>query len=207
MEVHFYFDPMCPWTWMTSRWLVEVARQREVGIDWRTFSLAMLNEGKELPPDLLEMVPDLPARQALGLQIIRMVESLRQAGRQEDVGRFYTESGTRVHVEQMPPERGTLEDAARAAGVEDQLAAADDNGWDAAVRASLEEALRRAGPDVGSPVLVLDGNDRGAFGPIVSPAPKGDDAVRLWDAVVSLHGVANFFELKRGRTGPPAVSA
>ena len=205
MDVHFYFDAMCPWTWMTSRWLLDVAAQRDIDIHWRSFSLAVLNEGTPIPPGLLEAVPDIHERHDLGLVILRMVEFLADAGRHDEIGRFYTECGTRFHVRQLPPERSNLEDAARAAGVEDALAAADDDAWTDRVRTSLAEAMDRAGPDVGSPVIVIDGNDRGAFGPIVSPPPTGDDAIRLWDAVVTLHTLGPFCEIKRGRTGPPAI--
>lgn len=205
MDAHFYFDAMCPWTWMTSRWLVDVANRRDVTVTWRTFSLALLNEGQELPPALLAMIPDLPARHLVGKQILRIVEALRDAGRNDDVGAFYTECGLRFHVRAEPPDRATLDDAAKAAGVEDHLAAADDDTWDTSLRASIEEALARAGPDVGSPVIALDDNPRGAFGPIVSPPPEGDDALRLWDAVVTMHSIPTFHEIKRGRTGPPAI--
>ena len=190
---------------MTSRWLVDVAGQRDLAVTWRTFSLPMLNEGQEIPPALLEAVPDIRERLALGSGILRIVEALRAAGRNDDIGRFYTECGNRFHVAEAAPERATLEQAAAAAGVEDQLAAADDESLDDAIRASLDEALAKAGPDVGSPVIVIDGNERGTFGPIVSPPPQGEDAVRLWDAVVALHSVPDFYEVKRGRSGPPQV--
>ena len=190
---------------MTSRWLIDVAGQRDLQITWRTFSLPMLNEGQEIPPALLEAVPDIRERLALGTGILRIVEALRAAGRNDDIGRFYTECGNRFHVAEAAPERATLEQAAAAAGVEDQLAAADDESLDDAIRASLDEALAKAGPDVGSPVIVIDGNERGTFGPIVSPPPQGEDAVRLWDAVVALHSVPDFYEVKRGRSGPPQV--
>ena len=206
MDVHFYFDATCPWTWLTSRWLVDVARQRDLVVGWRTFSLAVLNEGKPFPPELLEAVPDLPARQALGVRILRLVQALADAGRNDDVGRLYSEVGRRLHVEGSAPEPGLLAEAAAAAGVEDRLAAADDEAWDGPVRVSTEDGVARAGPDVGSPVLLLDGHDRGFFGPIVSPPPTGEDAVRLWDTVVTLHSLPTFLELKRGRTGGPALT-
>ncbi len=205
MDVHFYFDAMCPWTWMTSRWLVDVSARRDLDIHWHSFSLALLNEGQPIPPYLLKLVPDIVERHTLGLQILRVVELLAEAGRNDDIGRFYTECGTRFHIHDVPPDRTALEDAALAAGVEDALVAADDDAWTDRVRASLAEGLARAGPDVGSPVLVIDDNERGAFGPIVSPPPTGDDALRLWDAVVTLHSLAPFCEIKRGRTGLPAI--
>lgn len=190
---------------MTSRWLVDVAEQRDLDVTWRTFSLALLNERQEYPPELLAAIPDLPARVSLGKEILRIVESLRGAGRNDDIGRFYTECGQRFHVADAAPDRSALEEATSAAGVEDHLPAADDDGQDAALRASLDEALDRAGPDVGSPILTLDGNARGAFGPIVSPPPQGDDAGRLWDALVTLHSMPTFLEIKRGRSGPPEI--
>lgn len=205
MDVCFYFDSMCPWTWMTSRWLIDVADQRDLNITWRTFSLPMLNEGKEVPPALLEAVPDIHDQLALGKGILRVVESLRAEDRNDDIGRFYTACGNRFHVAQVAPERAALDEAAEVSGVGDRLAAADDESLDEAIRASLDEALAKAGPDVGSPVLVIDGNERGAFGPIVSPPPQGDDAGRLWDAVLELHSVPTFYEVKRGRSRPPEV--
>ena len=194
MDVHFYFDPTCPWTWMTSRWLVDVANRSDVAITWRSFSLAKLNEGGHR------------RRPSPGQRALRVVEALHGAGRNDEAGRFYAEFGTLVHVRGATPGPAVLEEAAKAASVAEYVAAADDAAWDATVQASLEEALERAGPDVGSPVLVVGDNARGAFGPIVSPPPKGQDALRLWDAVVALHSIPTFFELKRGRTGPPAVS-
>jgi len=99
MDVRFAFDAMCPWTWMTSRWLVDVAAQRDLVVSWRPFSLAVLNEGKPIPPGLLAAVPDIVERQALGVQVMRMVQSLSDAGRDEDIGRLYTEIGERIHVQ------------------------------------------------------------------------------------------------------------
>ncbi len=190
MGARFYFEPTCPWTWMTSRWLVEVAGQTDLTIDWRSFSLSVLDEDDE--------------EHRLGLPALRLVESLRSAGRNDDVGRFYTEFGTRFHLEGAHAPT-VVASAAKAASVDDHLAASDDPAWDDAVRASLEEALQAAGPNIGSPVLVIDGNARGAMGPIVSPFPKGQEALRLWDAVVTLHSLPAFHELKRGRTKPPAL--
>ena len=206
MDVHFFFDATCPWTWLTSRWLVDVAAQRDLEVGWRTLSLAVLNEGKPIPPELLAAVPDLPARQALGVRILRLVETLREDGRNDDVGRLYAEVGRRLHVEAQAPDPGLLGEAATAAGVEDFVASADDESRDAPVRSSTEDAVTRAGPDVGSPVLLLDGHQRGFFGPIVSPAPSGEEAVRLWDAVVSLHSLPSFLEVKRGRSGGPQLT-
>jgi len=205
MDVQFFFDAMCPWTWLTSRWLVDVAAQKELDVTWRPFSLAVLNEGKPIPPALLAAVPDIAERQALGVQVLRMVQALHDAGRNDDIGHFYRAVGEGFHVQGLPVERSALKAAAAAAGVEDQLGAAEEGSWDAPVRASTDEAVAQAGPDVGSPVLLLDGGGRGIFGPIVSPPPQGEDAARLWDAVVMLQALPDFLELKRGRLGPPTI--
>lgn len=203
-DVTFYFDPVCPWTWATSRWLVAVGQQRDLAIRWRTFSLAVMNKDQPLPAFL--DTPEFRVKIALAGQALKVVEAAVAAGDDEAAGRFYTEWGSRFHEAEEEPTPALLEAAAGAAGVTHLLAATDDDGLDAATAASLEEALRLAGPDIGSPVLHLSGAERGTFGPIVSPPPAGEEALRLWDAVVSLSTVGSFYELKRGRSGPPAFA-
>ncbi len=170
--VTFYFDPGCPWTWLSSRWLVAAAQERDLDIRWRTFSLALLNKDKT-PPAFLD-TPEMRAKTALAAQALRVVEATVVAGDNDGAGRFYTEFGTRFYVKGSEP-----------------------------CAEMLEEAQSLSGPDVGSPVLHVDGAERGTFGPIVSPSPTGEEAGRLWDAVVALQGIGSFFELKRGRSAPP----
>ncbi len=202
--VTFYFDPVCPWTWATSRWLLAAAEQRGLDIRWRTFSLGVMNKDKPLPAFL--DTPEFKAKIALAAKALKVVEAGVAAGDNDAVGRFYTEWGARFHEAEEEPTQALLEAAADAAGVTHLLTAADDDGLDDATAASLEEALQLAGPDVGSPVLHLDGSERGTFGPIVSPPPRGEEAGRLWDGVVALATIGSFYELKRGRSGPPAFS-
>jgi 2-hydroxychromene-2-carboxylate isomerase len=197
-SVEFFFDPGCPWTWNTSRWLTEVADARGFDIQWRALSLALLNADSEIPEQYREMM-------GYTLAALRVTEALRAAGRNADAGRWYTELGRRSFHDKQSWSQALLSEAADAAGVADVLGAASDTSWDQAVASSLAEAMDRAGPDVGSPVLVVNGN--GAFGPIVSPPPTGDDAVALWDALAGAVAVPGFFELKRGRSGPPEVGA
>jgi hypothetical protein len=197
----FYFDPGCPWTWMTSRWLVAAARERSLDIRWRTFSLALLNEDRPLPPFL--DTSEMRAKMALAARALRVVDAAVTQGDNEAAGRFYTEFGTRFHESGQPPSDEMLDAAVEAADVGDLVGSADDPKLDAAAAESLAEALRLAGPDIGSPVLHLDGAERGTFGPIVSPPPVGEEAGRLWDAVVGLQEIGSFYELKRGRTDPP----
>jgi 2-hydroxychromene-2-carboxylate isomerase len=208
-EVSFYFDAGCPWTWNTSRWLVAVADEQGFPITWRTFSLALANEGREIPERFRAM-------QASGQAALRIVEALRAGARgpgadagpagpagradpDEAIGRFYLELGRRWHHDEEPRSLDVVLAALAAAGLEAYAGAAEDTSWDGALRASLDEALALAGPDVGSPVLRLD--DKAMFGPIISPPPVGVDARALWDAVRLLIPAEGVYEIKRGRSG------
>jgi hypothetical protein len=186
---------------MTSRWLVAAAGERGFDVQWRTFSLGLLNAGQPLPAFL--DTPEFKARMALAALALRVVQVAVGRGDNEAAGRFYAEWGTRFHEEGREPTPALLQEVAAAAGVTDLLAEVDDPAVDSAVAESLAEALRLAGPDVGSPVLHVDGAERGSFGPIVSPPPTGAAAGELWDAVVVLQRTGSFYELKRGRSGPP----
>lgn len=201
--VTFYFDPGCPWTWMTSRWLVAAAQERALAIRWRTFSLGLLNEDGPLPPFL--DTPEMRAKTALAARALRVVDAAVTQGDNDAAGRFYTEFGTRFFESGQPPSDEMLDAAVEAADVGDLVRSADDTRLDAAAAESLAEAQRLAGPGIGSPVLHLDGSERGTFGPIVSPPPAGEEAGRLWDAVVGLEKIGSFYELKRGRTDPPQL--
>lgn len=201
-SVTFYFDPGCPWTWATSRWLVAAAEQRGLHITWRTFSLSLLNKDNPLPAFL--DTPEMRARLDLAARALKVAQTAIAAGDNEAVGRFYTEWGARFHEGAEEPTQSLLDDVAAAAGLADLAGAGGDPDLDKAIAESLEEALRLAGPDVGSPVLHVEGAEHGTFGPIVSPPPPGDQAGQLWDAVVALSRIDSFYELKRGRSGPPA---
>lgn len=193
-SVAFYFDPVCPWTWNTSRWLVEVARARNLTIGWRPLSLTVLNAGKEIPEQYR-------APMEVGHATLRLVTALRDAGRDAQVGDLYTEVGRRMFYDGQAPTMALVTGAAEAVGAGDLAAAATDTSRDAAVEASTQEATRFGGPDVGSPILVVGASARGFHGPIVSPPPRGEDALRLWDAVAAFAQVRGAFELKHGREG------
>lgn len=194
---------------MTSRWLVAAAQVRDVDIHWRTFSLELLNKDRPLPAFL--GTPEVKAKMALAGHALRVIQVAVSAGDNDAAGRFYGEWGAQFHVAGRGPTAELLDEMAATAGVTDLLARVDDPGVESAMAESLAEAVALAGPDVGSPVLHIHGvgshvggADRGLFGPIVSPSPKGQDAGALWDAVVALQGMSTFYELKRGRSGPPA---
>ena len=197
--VTFYVDPGCPWTWLSAGWLAEVAAQRDLTVRWRTFSLALLNEGRPVPPQL--DTPEHRAGRAVAGQALRVLQAAADVGDDAAAGRFYLEFGRRFHGSGVHPDVAMVTAAAEAAGATPLLEAANDPGLDGAIAASLETALDLAGPDIGSPVLHVDGSPRAFFGPIVSPAPTGEEALRLWDAIVVLTTSPSFFEIKRGRSG------
>jgi predicted DsbA family dithiol-disulfide isomerase len=193
MEATYFFDPVCPFTWRTSRWLVSVAPERDVTVQWRSFSLSILN-GENVPEQYKPMM-DASTR------ALRLVEALRADHRNGDVGAFYTEIGNRTHEVGAALNDDIVLAAAEAAGIENAKAILDDPTWDEAVRESHESAFGSAGPDIGSPVLLVEGAARGVHGPIigVTATPDRDEALAIWDAVVPLARSESFFELKRGR--------
>ncbi|MFY1703088.1 DsbA family protein [Micromonospora sp. WMMA1923] len=191
MDATFFFDPACPWTWRASRWLVRVADARDLTIQWRAFSLAILNDG-QVPPAFAEMM-------AASSRALRLVEALRAADRNNDIGRFYTELGTRTHDAEEPLSDKTVTAAVEAAGVQDAAAALDDERWDRAVRESHDLAYASAGPDIGAPVLMVPGVERGIHGPILTEVPETADALTIWDSMLPLLRIPAFHEIKRGR--------
>ncbi len=189
-----YFDPGCPFTWITSRWLLEAADRAGVEVGWRAFPLSAVNADKDVPAEFLPyfVVSD---------RALRVVESLGAEGRRDDVRAFYTALGARRFVDGAEYDEALLVAAGEAAGIADVAARLDDGAADALVRASYEEIRALVGDDVGSPAVRLDGTDRALFGPVVSPAPKGDDADRLLTAFLTLLEVPGVYEVKRSRQG------
>ncbi|MFC0003006.1 DsbA family protein [Micromonospora siamensis] len=191
MDATFFFDPACPWTWRASRWLVAVAEARGLAVEWRAFSLAILNEGN-VPPQFAEAM-------AASGRALRLVEALRAQGRHDDAGRFYTELGARTHDAGNPPSDKLGAEAVEAAGLGSEAPALDDERWDEAVRESHALSYASAGPDIGSPVLMIPGAERGMHGPIVTEVPGTEDALTIWDSLVPLLRLGTFHEIKRGR--------
>ena len=196
--VEFFFDPACPWTWLTSRWLVEVASDRALDIEWRNLSLAVLNAGNEIPEAHRSKIE-------VSALCHRMIASLRADRRADLIGDLYTEIGRRVHHDGDDLTVDLLREAAQASGTADWLPALDDASWDEIVESSTREALDLAGPDVGSPVIALPEEGLAFFGPIVSPPPTGQDAQALFDHVCGLAHLPGVYEVKRGRQGPPQM--
>jgi protein-disulfide isomerase-like protein with CxxC motif len=195
-RVDFWFDPICPWAWITSRWMTEVEKVRPVDTTWHVMSLAVLNEDKE----------GLPERYREGLRTawgpVRVLIAAEKAHGPEVLGPLYTALGTRFHHEKAPRDRETISAALAEVGLPAELADAMDSAdYDDAVRASHAEGIDRVGYDVGTPVISVNGAS--VFGPVVSPIPRGEAAARLWDGVLLVMGTDGFFELKRSRTRDP----
>ncbi len=193
--VDFWFDPICPWAWIASRWMHEVEQVRPVLTRWHVMSLSVLNEGRDVPDRYAELL-------RTGWGPVRMCVAAGQRHGPDVLGSLYTALGTRLHLEKAPRERATYEAALAEAGLPAGLAdAAESTEYDEALRASHKEGIDRVGYDVGTPVISVNGLS--VFGPVVSPIPRGESAGRLWDGVLLIAGTDGFFELKRSRTRDP----
>jgi predicted DsbA family dithiol-disulfide isomerase len=197
--VEFYWDAVCPWCWITSRWMMDVSQQKALQIHWKLFSLKMINEGRDMPERFR-------TSHAIGLRALRVAAAVRQDHGNDAVGKLYTALGTRRHHDQQDigtPE--ALQEALRLCDLPLTLAAAaDDESWDRVIRGDMELAKAKAGDGVGVPLIVLDGGEGpGFFGPVLSPAPTGKAAVDMWDAMVTAGSTPGFYEFKRTRTTGP----
>lgn len=196
IPVDLWFDPLCPWAWITSRWLLEVEKVRPVRPRWHVMSLAVLNEGKDVPEEYRKM---LATEAWWGVRVAVAVE---QRSGNEELGRFYTALGTRLHNRREPRSLETIAAALADVGQPaDLIEAAESTDYDEALRKSHHDGMDRVGQEVGTPVIAVE--DVAFFGPVVSPAPKGEAAGRLWDGVLLVAGTDGFFELKRSRTRDP----
>jgi hypothetical protein len=202
--VDFWFDPVCPWTWLTSRWIVEVEKARPLYITWRIMSLAILNEGR------LDQLSEAN-RELMGLARapVRILTAAAQACGPDVLGPLYTALGNRYFPQQEPKTRATIEAALRDAGLPADLAdAGDDDRYDEALLVSHREGITLVGADVGSPIIAIPGTGSETariafFGPVVNPAPKGEVAARMWDSTLNLVSTPGFYEIKRTRKVGP----
>jgi protein-disulfide isomerase-like protein with CxxC motif len=195
----FWFDPLCPWAWITSRWIKEVEGVRDVTTSFHIMSLALLNEGKE---DVSDSYREW-LKNAWGPA--RVCAAAAQQHGEEVLDRLYTELGTRFHNEGREKDRATVEEALAAADLPVDLAdAINVTDYDDALRKSHHAGMDQVGTDVGTPVISVDGS--AFFGPVVTPIPRGEAAGRLWDGVLLVTGTPGFFELKRTRTERPAFT-
>jgi hypothetical protein len=214
-DLHFYFDPVCPFAWMTSKWVRMVAAQRDYQIDWRFISLRILNAHIDYAA---HFPPDYEEGHTAGLRLLRVAARTRAEHGPDAVGPLYQAIGTRIFdtsrdVDQLSASdqgaRRMLEPLLRDAGLPVDLAdALDDSTLDEVIRTETEEALALTGRDVGTPILHFQPpNGTAFFGPVISRLPSPDDAVALWDHVIGLASFPGFAELKRSLRERPQLAS
>jgi hypothetical protein len=167
----FWFDPACPFAWITSRWILEVEKVRDVEVTWQIMSLAFLNEDKDVPDEYRKFLET-------AWQPVRVLMAAEQKYGKEVLLPLYTAMGNRIHLEKQDD-------------------AMDDISYDEAIRASHRRGMEQVGNEVGTPTIAFEG--AAFFGPVISKAPRGEEAGKVWDACVTLSAYPHFYELKRAR--------
>jgi 2-hydroxychromene-2-carboxylate isomerase len=190
----FWFDPLCPFAWITSRWILEVAKVRDIEVHWHVMSLTYLNQDKDISDGYRE-------RLAPGWGPVRVLMGVQEHVGEQALLPLYTAMGERIHHEKQELAPEMAEAALKAAGLPTELVAAwSDHSYDDAIKKSHHQGMDQVGDDVGTPTIAFDG--AAFFGPVLTRVPRGEDAGRIWDACVALSSYEDFFELKRTRNRP-----
>jgi hypothetical protein len=209
-DVEFFFDPICPWAWITSRFTIEVAEQRDLAVAWRFICLRIVNEEKDYGKDFPQGYINAHGG---GRRMLRVAAAARDDGGNDAVAGLYTALGEQLHTggrskEIREGDYSVIGEAVELAGLPAAVAAAaDDEGYDAVLREETDVALARTGKDVGTPIITFaPGTDREAsfFGPVIARIPRGEEALRIWDAVEMLACTPGFAELKRSSRDRPS---
>ncbi len=189
----FWFDPLCPFAWITSRWILEVEQVRDIEVNWHVMSLAYLNQDKDIPDSYRELL-------APAWGPVRVLIAASQRHGDGVLGPMYEAFGRRIHLEKKSIDRDLVEAVLAEVGLEPELAdAMDDSSYDEDVAKSHHAGMDQVGTDVGTPTIAINGT--AFFGPVLTRIPRGEEAGKLWDAAVALADYPYFFELKRSRTG------
>ncbi len=208
-DLEFFFDPVCPWAWITSRWIEEVAAQRTLAVDWRFICLRILNKNKDYEKDFR---PGYIAAHGTGQKLLRVTAAVRDAQGPEAVGPLYTRMGTDLHTNGRQTEiferwEVGFPEYLEEIGVSAELAAAaNDDRWDDVLEAETEEALSRVGRDVGTPIITFGESGASFFGPVLSTIPRNNEALELFDAIELVSRTPGMSELKRSIRVPPSFT-
>lgn len=191
----FWFDPLCPWAWMTSRWILEVERVRDIEVEWNLFSLAYLNRDKDVSDEY-------KSKLARSWHCTRVIAAAQKESGASITLPLYSAISSRIHLKKMEVGETLFGEALVEVGLSPELSTAmNDESFDAAIIESHERGIKMVGNDVGTPIISI--GDVAFFGPVISPAPKGEEAGKLWDGVVGVASYTGFFEIKRSRNVGP----
>jgi predicted DsbA family dithiol-disulfide isomerase len=202
-DVEFYVDPSCPWAWITSRWIKEVAPKRELDVEWKSYCLEIRDDYGVAPTVPESHREAALAGHAISHRMLRIFEAVRASEGEDAIDRLYTEWGERFFTRDVPSD--LLSQCLEACGLDRAwLGTADDEKWDQPIVESMEVAYAFGGPKTQTPTIVVRSDPPHGFkGPVMAPAPTGEAAVRMWDALVTLSSEPGFFEFTRPRVSPP----